>query len=95
MKKDIGKEGKILVSLDLSAIKNNRSIGVSDPSMIFGLSSLEAKEIALVCGGEENIELEIAEYNPGVEKFTTGCLAHSIFYNFLIGVGKRLEQNKN
>ncbi|MFQ5450309.1 MAG: formimidoylglutamase [Nitrospinaceae bacterium] len=81
----------IFVSFDLDSMAGVDAPGVSCPA-IFGLTALEAVNIAFIAGRHPSVALfDLSEYNPEIEDERTGRLAAGMFYYFCLGVATRKE----
>lgn len=59
-----------MLKFDLSTIKSEYFIGVSEPNPGQGLDDQEAEEIAWLFGREQKSRiLTLSEYNPAIEKY--------------------------
>ena len=68
-----------VVALDLSSVKSHFAPGVGSPCPSMGFTDDEISEIAFIAGQSAHQRLfTISEYNPAIEKFTTGTLLHNI-----------------
>ena len=80
----------IHISFDLDSINSAFCPGVSSPSVIGGLTDLEAEEIMWLAGRNKKVRLvDISEFNPAVEDTRTRKLVTYLFYMFCKGVANR------
>jgi formiminoglutamase len=80
----------IMVSFDLDSIDSCFCPGVCTPSVIGGLSDVEAEEIFMIIGRNEKVILvDMAEFNPAVENIRTKKLVVTLFYTFCKAVSER------
>lgn len=80
----------IMISFDLDSIDSRFCPGVSVPSVIGGLSDLEAEEIFTIIGRNQKVLLvDVAEFNPAVEDTRTRKLVVTLFYKFCKAVSER------
>eukprot|EP00347_Sterkiella_histriomuscorum_P014974 403358795 len=83
---------KLIVNLDLQAIKSQYALGVSEPCPAFGFSIEEIEELSYQLGQQNQLKVfTISEYNPAIEKVRTGNILNSIYQNLLLGIAKRLH----
>ncbi len=80
----------IVISFDLDAINSAYCPGVSSPSVIGGLTDMEAEEIIWLAGRNKKVRLvDMSEFNPAVEDTRTRKLVTYLFYLFCKGVANR------
>jgi formiminoglutamase len=66
--------------------------GVSAPSVVGGLSEIEALELSYLAGKCKKVMLvDTSEFNPAVESTRSAKLLVNIFYSFCKGFAERLE----
>lgn len=79
-----------MISFDLDSIDSAFCPGVSSPSVIGGLTDLEAEEIMSVCGRSKKVRLlDLSEFNPAVEDVRTRKMVTTLFYRFCEAVSLR------
>jgi arginase family enzyme len=82
---------KMFLSFDIDSIRSSDCKGVSCPS-IRGLTGENALEICLLAGKKKEVVLlDLSEFNPDVDEFTTGRLTGFMFYYFLLGYSQRID----
>ena len=75
--KSIPSKSREVVCLDLSCVKSDFAEGVGVPCSAMGLTNTEVCDIAYEAGQSTRI-FSISEYNPAVEKFSTGSLLNNM-----------------
>jgi len=68
------------------------ALGVSKKCTV-GLSTEEIVEILKIAGrnSEKLVAVDLSDYNPFIEDWTTGRLVASMFYWFALGLSMRLS----
>lgn len=80
----------LIISFDLDSIQSCFCPGVSMPSVIGGLSDVEALELAYLSGKSPKvISINLIGYNPAVENLKTRKLVSLLFYEFCRGTAER------
>lgn len=84
---------QIALSISLEAIED--VLGVSNRCKN-GLSTEEITEIVKLAGfySQKLVAIDISDYNPFIEDWSTGRLVASIFYWFALGLSIKLSFNK-
>lgn len=87
------KVDNLIISFDLDCIHSCFCPGVSTPSVIGGLSDVEALELVYLSGKcQKTISFNLIGYNPAVENLKTRKLVSLLFYEFCRGISERSNQ---
>jgi len=81
---------QIVLSISMEAIEG--ALGVSSKCTL-GLSTEEIVEILKISGrySDKLIAIEVSDYNPFIEDWSTGRLVSSMFYWFALGLSIKLS----
>ena len=79
------------VSFDLDSVSSEYAPGVSCPGVV-GLSAEDALGICFAAGEHPSVTMvDLSEFCPEAESYRTGKLVAAMFYHFLLGYEKRLQ----